>query len=604
MNYWQFKFKMNMWEEFDTIKEGDLNINLIKENIKPKERIGDIIFWYRTDNINKIYAISEIASDPFVTEIDNLGKAHYMKMIKILDKPFDLDKHGFKVLKKTINKKYQAGTRYLFTEKDNTLKDGDRLYKKLMLDKKKPKTNIVKIDEKAIAKTILNLNDIYSKYEEDGKNGKYYNIFLEANIASQEIRHSSFLANLLKKDGNHFQDTLFLEGFIKELQLCYNFKDLDVVKYINIDNCRVDTEEFNKTEKDKGLFDIIIDDGKYAIVIENKTGTVDHKNQLVKYDKFLNENYDFKDYIILYLTANGEIATDKDSHEIKSIYPISYINHISSFIGTVLKENTLPKNINDILSQYKEAIVLNAKNLNIDWKADLDILNKVVSNKKLFKDFELLCELVNKNILDEYLIFQKNNNKTNAVYFSKYLLESYGYLEVRFFNKLNIKLNTDLENLNYIVVDDIGQFKMNDQISIFKDIQMTTKARTMRSENSPKNNTDEISLIYNKSIDNIYTVELKIYNSKYGFIIEVCLIEKSNYLKKQVNLSIENDLYEKMLLISENFKEYDDIVGMYCFIDNQNLLHHSEINKIIDTEYMKKSICDIHKFVLNIANKF
>ncbi|MEA1953766.1 MAG: hypothetical protein U9O24_05195 [Campylobacterota bacterium] len=69
MNFWQFKFKDELWENFQTLEIGDTFTTTItdKEKNKLNNKIGDIVFWYRTgtkkDIINGIYFVTEFISN-------------------------------------------------------------------------------------------------------------------------------------------------------------------------------------------------------------------------------------------------------------------------------------------------------------------------------------------------------------------------------------------------------------------------------------------------------------------------------------------------------------------------------------------------------------
>ena len=57
---------------------------------------------------------------------------------------------------------------------------------------------------------------VYTRIQEDRKEGKYFNIFNILGLWSEEVRlHSSFLAELLNPKGNHGCGDIFLRDFVK-----------------------------------------------------------------------------------------------------------------------------------------------------------------------------------------------------------------------------------------------------------------------------------------------------------------------------------------------------------------------------------------------------
>lgn len=328
LNYWQFKFnKPDIgFKELKGLKEGDIFFTEITENHVLKEvGTNTIVFWDRTDKEKGIHLVTRIMGEPYESDEVSSGKAVPVKVIKKFDKPFILEDNGFKILHNKLNTlKYKGRVRARASIDEQ---EGSKLLNKILPNYNDIKTNLEEINEEQLKNTLaLFLND-YNQYIEDGKNGYYYNVFMEANIASQEIRHSSFLANLLKSDGNHFQGNLFLKHFLEEIKLCDTLKNCEAINNFDVDNYTVATEEFNDDKEQKGLIDIIIKDQNYAIIIENKTGTKDHNGQLLKYKDFVEniEQYKhLKDYIILYLTPKGEEPTDENARNDSKIISISY----------------------------------------------------------------------------------------------------------------------------------------------------------------------------------------------------------------------------------------------------------------------------------------
>lgn len=242
MNYWQFKFRNEevAFQEFATVKDGDIFFTEITENHILKEVSQDtIVFWDRIDKTKGIMLVTKIIGEPYESDEVSSGKAIPMKVIKKFDKPFVLEKNGFKNLHDKLNTKKHIGRVRTRAEIDK--KTAERLLNKIIPNLQEPDLNLVEIDEGNLKNTLQLFLENYKQYQEDGKNGYYYNIFMEANIAKQEIRHSSFLANLLKIDGNHFHGNLFFKNFMNELKQYATLSQCEAITEFDIKNYSVQT---------------------------------------------------------------------------------------------------------------------------------------------------------------------------------------------------------------------------------------------------------------------------------------------------------------------------------------------------------------------------
>lgn len=129
---------------------------------------------------------------------------------------------------------------------------------------------------------LAEISEIYRCAEknrlEKVKQGEFFNIFNTIGLRTEEVRlHSSFLAELMNPQGTHGLSNLFLEAFLKRLGLPKN--------YLNVYNVSLDNKERfigPVTDKEGGRIDIIVEDGRHAIIIENKIYAEDQKNQLLR----------------------------------------------------------------------------------------------------------------------------------------------------------------------------------------------------------------------------------------------------------------------------------------------------------------------------------
>ena len=124
--------------------------------------------------------------------------------------------------------------------------------------------------------------------------GDYFNIFELCKIAEKENTHSNIIANLLDPGWKHGQGNIFLKRFCERLDIPFESAAATTVV----------REEVIPDRRP----DIVIRNGCNLIVIENKTGTCDHENQLQDYWNWMfdesNENIETR--TLIYLTKNGE----------------------------------------------------------------------------------------------------------------------------------------------------------------------------------------------------------------------------------------------------------------------------------------------------------
>ena len=214
--------------------------------------------------------------------------------------------------------------------------------------------------------------EIQNKQKSRGLND--YNIFTSLLKANDEVRlHSRFIYSLLNPEGNHYQGTLFLESFIKEIGL----GDFG----IDIHNASVYVEY--------GNIDLYITDDEKHIIIENKIWAKDQKYQIIRYINELVDDHNDgvtatdtdvshidQDYIrVVYLTARTDkfepeghrvdgdyITADEKCREEKlknyrvRYHRITYEKEIMSWLDATQHEVSNLSNLNLAIDQYREVI--------------------------------------------------------------------------------------------------------------------------------------------------------------------------------------------------------------------------------------------------------
>ena len=581
MNHWQFKSSKldTSFQELVGLKEGDIFFTEITENhVLRKIGIDTIVFWDRTDKEKGIYLVTKIVGEPYEDDTLSSAKAIPMKILKKLNKPFKLENNGFIKLHEHLNTTIHKGrvrSRVNIGSIDNIAPDtGERLCKKILDNQDEPSTNLIEINAGEIVKTLGLFKEQYNQYETSGKSGDFYNIFSEANIVGQEIRHSSYLANLLNMDEKHFQENLFLKHFLEELKLYDNLKDSKAIHDFDCSNYTVTTEEHNESEKAKGLMDIVLKDGKRAIIIENKTGTKDHDGQLIKYKDFIENAEKYKhleDYIILYLTPQGEVPTDIQAQNDPKIVPISYREDIKSCMQNSLEEISNEK-LKNIITQYIDAIQLYAYGLPADWKYELSTLELMVENKDIFRQCEVITRLVNYDIIDKYNFTEDEIKIAKRI--AKYFIKSKAKLELLFMNNLSVELDKLLETKGFYFSQSSNIFLDNSDMGENVDINLAYKARKNRMKS------------YNDSRDETYKTNKR--DASQTLVVH----EKVESPDESWMVLVSNDIYglRAFYYHVKNGDIINDFNGSIIDLLDLNEFYSPQIDKFLDGSHLTEKI--------------
>lgn len=581
MNYWQFKFRNEetSFQELATLKDGDIFFTEITEDhILKKIGLETIIFWDRIDKEKGILLVAKMIGYPYESDELSSAKAIPMKVIKKFIKPFILEKNGFKKLHDKLNTTKLKGRVQPRAQIDE--ETGDRLLNKILPNLREPDLNLINIDKQSLTSTIKLFLDNYTEYQEDGKNGYYYNIFMEANIARQEIRHSSFLANLFNKDGNHFHNNLFFKNFMNELKQYKVLSDCEAISNFNIENYHVVTEEYDDNDTKKGFMDIVINDRDYMIIIENKTGTKDHTGQLIRYKNYaqkLKDEASIKDYIVLYLTPKGEMPEDVDAQDDEKIISISYIDDIYKAMKNSI-DDIKNETLIDIINQYYESINLYANNLPINWEYELNTINTITQDLDTFKNCESITQLVNYNIISQYDF--SNEEIKIANWIAKLFIKSKARIERNFFVELHNIIKDDLQKQNFYydainsnILTELREKYLGLNTTIINDINTICNSRYIRQSGFPKKKTEEFYaelrkltrsyIVYENRIDKSNVIYLNIQNDITGLHISTEYYQENNVVEnvsyileigKDAIIFDSNNIY--MLFNQDNMSKY------------------------------------------------
>lgn len=315
----------------------------------------------------------------------------------------------------------------------------------------------------------LKIKEHNAKAEKAGEN---FNVFSVMGMEWDEVKtHSAIIGELLDPKGTHGQGSVFLDIFIKQINKKF---DIDGEKHINLDAfgkverriCeRTISKEINWEAATGGRIDIIIEDEKQVLIIENKPRAVDQKFQLIRYKKYAESRG--KTFYIFYLTMNSKKLEHYECYPIKRkngehqkiegynfhftkksdfdtfeaehkclYYPITYRNDIKGWIEECLKETGSLPIINYTLTQYLNLInKLTYQTMNHDLKEDIksEIKENFIASSAIFENFiETKKSIVKpflENIISELKTeFSKESEKWDINLYKNHFKDNFTYL--------------------------------------------------------------------------------------------------------------------------------------------------------------------------------
>lgn len=237
----------------------------------------------------------------------------------------------------------------------------------------------------------------HERLKKEKEEGKCFNVFSALNMCSDEVRlHSRLLATLLNPKASHGLENEFLKSFLIALGL-----PEDYITY-----CKeqiVERPIGEVTETTGGRIDIILEDGKHAVIIENKIYASDQPNQLLRYYNYGVKMFGENNFKLVYLTLYG---SDPFSYSlggehfefIKLSYAQDILKLLEDFVPTqsqkpvhhTIKDYiTIIKQLThqDMDTKYQQSIIEEAiKSDNIDVTSELLLLREQIG-EKLRKDY-------------------------------------------------------------------------------------------------------------------------------------------------------------------------------------------------------------------------
>ena len=249
----------------------------------------------------------------------------------------------------------------------------------------------------SIKELLSKLSDMHNaeqdRLQKEEKEGENFNVFSALNICSDEMRlHSRLLATLFNPKANHGLGNEFLRQFlVTAIKVDDNY----------ITHCNESIAERyvgELTETTGGRIDIILEDGKHGIIIENKIYAGDQPNQLLRYHNYGVKQFGENNFKLVYLTLEGsEPSSDSLGGGHFDFIKLSYAQDILGLLDrlmTTYPQKPIHRTIKDYITiikqltyqdmdtEYQKSIINEAiKSDNIDVTSELLLLQEQIGDK-------------------------------------------------------------------------------------------------------------------------------------------------------------------------------------------------------------------------------
>ena len=202
-----------------------------------------------------------------------------------------------------------------------------------------------------------------------------FNLFDVLKIERREQQHSAVLAWLLDPQGSHGLRGYFLRRFLLEAAGKTHLEGIGGVTPLDVDGWELSNIEV-ATERHNIDVLLISEEDEFVCIIENKIGATEHSNQLARYLRTIEREYEGLTQFPIFLTPDGiEPESDIDAEHYLPMGYDSVANLVDRTIQT--HSSTISASVAGFLSQYSRTLrrhVMNS-NDNIDELA-LQIYNR------------------------------------------------------------------------------------------------------------------------------------------------------------------------------------------------------------------------------------
>ena len=280
----------------------------------------------------------------------------------------------------------------------------------------------------SIKELLSKLSDMHSAEQDrlqiEEKEGENFNVFSALNMCSDEMRlHSRLLATLFNPKANHGLGNEFLRQFlVTAIKVDDNY----------ITHCNESIAERyvgEVTETTGGRIDIILEDGKHGIIIENKIYACDQPNQLLRYHNYGVKQFGEHNFKLVYLTLDG---SEPSSYSLGGghfdFIKLSYAQDILGLLEgmvTAFPQKPIHRTIKDYITIIKQLTYQD-----MDTKYSQSIINEAIDEKYIDATLELLQltkqigdALIEKYIIKKLIGFERHKDDNGALW--RDLNESY-----------------------------------------------------------------------------------------------------------------------------------------------------------------------------------
>ena len=203
---------------------------------------------------------------------------------------------------------------------------------------------VIKSDKDLLEEFIIN-NENLERLENIVND---FNIFTSLNLINNEMKHSNFLSWIMSPKENHNLKDYFLSSFLKVISMRASSLGINGPSIFDIDGWNfVETEVLREWRN----IDILIKDDNHKLicVIENKIYSKEHSGQLRRYKEIVEEEYPDYQKMFVYLTIEGDEASEDEYLSINYHDIIKIITHIIDNKSASIGEKILI-----FISHYRE----------------------------------------------------------------------------------------------------------------------------------------------------------------------------------------------------------------------------------------------------------
>ena len=254
----------------------------------------------------------------------------------------------------------------------------------------------------SIKELLSKLSDMHNAEQDrlqiEEKEGKNFNVFSALNICSDEMRlHSRLLATLFNPKANHGLGNEFLRQFlVTAIKVDDNY----------ITHCNESIAERyvgEVTETTGGRIDIILEDGKHGIIIENKIYASDQPNQLLRYHNYGVKQFGENNFKLVYLTLYGnEPTSDSLGGGHFEFIKLSYAQDILGLLDrlmTTYPQKPIHRTIKDYITIIKQLTYQD-----MDTKYSQSIINEAIDNIDATSELLMLEKQIGDKLRQEHII--------------------------------------------------------------------------------------------------------------------------------------------------------------------------------------------------------